>query len=376
MKELDQGICSLKDVSANGCREKGKGLCIINASGKTVGVFTKNKVKAAPVRYTQEILSKENSTDYLIANSGCANAFNGEKGYKDAEWMASLTQGRTVVCSTGLIGKQIDRDWIKRKANYLKNNLREDKEGSYSAADAIRTTDTFTKEVAIQVGDVKVTGLAKGSGMIEPNMGTMLAFLYTNADFSTDYLKKVLRESVENTFNMVTVDGDTSTNDTVLLTSTEKRSDVSKKDFEKALNFICNKLAKMIAKDGEGSTKLITTKVSSARTKKEAKNTVKEVLNSSLVKTMFFGENSNLGRLASAIGNSSSYIEEKNILIKLNQKLVIEDGKIVANDSEIEKELEKDEITVNIDLGLGEESAKGWGCDLSPKYVEMNSEYA
>lgn len=375
LKELAGGICSIKDVKANGVRGDEYGLAIIDGSGKAVGVFTNNKVQAAPVKFTSRLLRENNRIDNIIANSGCANAFTGKKGLKDAEWMSDLLRGETAVCSTGLIGKKISRELIREKTASIKDNLINKAEGSENAANAIRTTDTFTKEVAVKVGDVKIGGIAKGSGMIEPNMGTMLSFLYSNADFSTDFLEKTLKKSVNQSFNMIVVDGDTSTNDSVLLVSTERKKDCNKQNFQKALNYVCEELAKMIAEDGEGSTKFIEAKTIGARNKREAKSVSKEIIKSPLVKTMFYGESSNVGRIVSAVGNSESYVEENEIEIKINDEKIIADGEIVASSSNIKKLVSEEKISVETDLGLGESKAKAWGCDLSPDYVKINAGY-
>lgn len=375
MKELDEGICSINNVKANGVKEDGNGLAIIESFTKTVGVFTNNKIKAAPVRYTRQLLNKSNEVDNFIINSGCANAFTGEKGLKDTKWMSDLLEGNTAVCSTGVIGERIDRKWIKEKFDELSNNLKNSAEGSKNAANAIRTTDNYLKEVSVEVGDLKVAGIAKGSGMIEPNMGTMLAFIFTNANLSNDYLRNYLKKEVNNSFNMVVVDGDTSTNDTVLLSSTKAIDNPNKNDFKKGLSFVCEKLAKKIAKDGEGATKFIEVNVSSCRNKREAKSIAKEILRSSLVKTMFYGENPNIGRIAAAIGNSSSYVEEEKIEIKLNDNLVVNDGVIVLGKEDLRELLTNKKIDLSIDLGLGLEKATAWGCDLSPEYVEINAGY-
>lgn len=375
LKKLEEGICSIEGVKANGFEDDKYGLALIECAGKTVGVFTKNQIRAAPVKLTSNLLSNNKEIDNVIVNSGCANAFTGKKGYKDAEWMASLIDGETAVCSTGVIGKTIDREWIREKASMLQKNLLENHEGSLNAAKAIQTTDTIVKEFGVEVDGVRVAGIAKGSGMIEPRMGTMLSFIYTNADLSMKDLKKSLKKAVDKSFNMIVVDGDTSTNDTVLLASNESLQDFDKRAFQKSLELVCKKLAKMIARDGEGSTKFLEVTTKKARNKREAKSASKEILRSPLVKTMFFGESANVGRIVSALGNSDAYIEEKKLEIKINGEKIISDGRIVAAEPKIEELVSSNEIEVKINIGLGISEATAWGCDLSPDYVNINAGY-
>ncbi len=384
MKILSGGICAVRGVKAYGIKEGKKGLAIIVGKGNAAGVFTQNKIKAAPVIVMNERLP--GVMNAIIANSGCANAFTGERGLEDAKRMSQLVadeldvNSKSVgVASTGIIGHHVDMDWIERHVKDVMNGLTSKSGGSEAAARAIMTTDTILKQVAVEVDGVRIGGIAKGSGMIEPNMNTVLVFIYTDADFSYDVLYKCLRTAVDDSFNMVVVDGDASTNDMVLLTATGKKH-ISDHHFQEGLNFVCTELAKMIARDGEGATKFIEVDISGARSKDDARKAAKAVVRSPLVKTAVYGESPNWGRIVSAIGRSGADVEADKITLELsdgaNVVTLVKEGSIVEGVLDQARALMvRDIIVIKADLGLGNGGARAWGCDLTCDYVRINAKY-
>ncbi len=389
MKLIEGGICAVRGVKANGIKQGKNGLAIIVTDARKIasaGVFTRNKVIAAPLLVTQEAL-RNGELKAVIANSGCANAFTGEKGILDARWMAALlakkldfTEPEIGVASTGVIGRYLDKDWIKEHVDAVLNDISASKEAGKACARAIMTTDTFIKEVAVELDNgVRVGGIAKGSGMIEPNMGTMLAFLYTDAALNKETLNSCLKKAVDKSFNMVVVDGDTSTNDMALLTATGYL-ECEEEVFQKGLEFVCTNLAKMIAKDGEGATKLIEAKVKGARTEEDARAAAKAIVRSPLVKTAIFGKDPNWGRVVAAVGYSGAEVEQDMISLKFsdnkNEATLVDSGRIVEGKlGELKGIMESREIVIEVALGLGENEATAWGCDLTYDYVKINAMY-
>ncbi len=389
MKFIEGGICAVRGVRANGIKQGKNGLAIIVTDAlmpATAGVFTRNKVIAAPLIVTREALGK-GELKAVIANSGCANAFTGEKGILDARWMAGLLAKKLNcrpeeigVASTGVIGRYLDRTWIGGHLDKVLGGLTSNKEASESCARAIMTTDTKMKEVAVELDNgVRIAGIAKGSGMIEPNMGTMLAFLYTDAALSRDVLDTCLKKSIDKSFNMVVVDGDTSTNDIALLTATgfqECDEDV----FQEGLDAVCTSLAKMIARDGEGATRLIEARVKSAGTAEDARLAAKAIVRSPLVKTAIFGKDPNWGRVVVAVGYSGADVDPDRISLKFsgnkNEAKLVDSGRILEGKLDLLKYImESDEIDIEIDMGLGVFEATAWGCDLTYDYVRINAMY-
>jgi glutamate N-acetyltransferase/amino-acid N-acetyltransferase len=389
MKLIEGGICSVRGVKANGIKQGKNGLAIIVAEAcrlSTAGVFTRNKVIAAPLVVTQEALSK-GDLKAVIANSGCANAFTGRKGILDARWMAGVLAKKLKcapceigVASTGVIGRYLDKAWIEGHLDEVLNGLSSTEEAGKACARAIMTTDTFMKEVAIELDNgVRMGGIAKGSGMIAPNMGTMLAFLYTDAMLSKNTLDACLKKAVDKSLNMVVVDGDTSTNDMALITATgyqECEEDV----FQEGLDFVCTSLAKMIAKDGEGATRLIEARVKGARSKDDAGLAAKAIVRSPLVKAAIFGKDPNWGRVVAAVGYSGAEVEQDKISLKFsddrNEVVLVDSGRIVEGKLEALKSImESEEIVIEAALGLGDCEATAWGCDLTYDYVKINAMY-
>jgi glutamate N-acetyltransferase/amino-acid N-acetyltransferase len=356
---------------------------LIVGEGNATGVFTANRVKSASSLVTQEHLASERLSA-IIANSGCANTFTGEEGGRNAERMAELVaeefgfaKNGIAVASTGIIGQQLDMGRIEHQFRKIVEELESSAAASENAARAIMTTDTFTKGFALGIGGCTIGAIAKGAGMIAPNMGTLLSFIYTDADLSSRTLRRCLRRAVDKSFNMVVVDGDTSTNDMVLLTATGEK-DVNEETFQWGLNALCITLARMIASDGEGATKLITVNVTRARSEDDARKAARAIIRSPLFKCAVFGEDLNWGRIIAAIGNSHAReIEPSRISLKIRGVTIVEDGEVKVrmgtNVKDAENMMRGKEIVVDVDLGVGMEKATSWGCDLSYDYVRLNS---
>lgn len=359
------------------------------------GVYTKNKVKGAPIYITKEHLSNKKA-QAIIINSGNANTCNGDDGLVKAKRMTELQSkslklktGDVLVASTGVIGVPLNIDAIKNGIPMLTDRL--SKDGFDDAATAIMTTDTYKKQLSLEfiVDNKKITigSMAKGSGMIEPNMGTMLSFITTDLNISGELLQEALKESTKISYNRVSVDGDTSTNDMVLILAnglannkqiTSKGSDYYA--FLEALNKINIALAKMIAKDGEGASKLIECIVYNCKSKKDAEILSKSVINSPLVKTAMFGSDANWGRILCALGYSGINIDPNKIDLTFESSIdkidVCKKGMGLSFDEVKAKEiLLKNEITIYINMNDGEFSSTAWGCDLSYDYVKINGDY-
>lgn len=390
MQRIEGGICAVSGVQAAGVRAGKYGLALIVASGAAAGMFTTNKVRAAPLDITAQHLAG-GYLDGVIANSGCANAYTGPRGLEDARAMARLLAGflgteekKIGVASTGVIGRYIDLSLISQLFEQAKVRLRSNGEASTEAERAIMTTDTREKEIAVEHEGLRVAGIVKGAGMIEPNVATMLCFLYTDADFPAEKLHDCLADAVKDSFNMLTVDGDTSTNDTVLLTSTGKAQG-KLEDFRVALRFVCMELARMMARDGEGASKYFETVVRGARSMEDARLAAKAVARSSLVKTAVYGADPNWGRIICAVGYSGAEMDPTRITLGLQglspkgrslKVSLVEKGRIVDGVLDQAKEIMLgDTITINIDLALGNAEARGFGCDLTHEYVNVNANY-
>jgi glutamate N-acetyltransferase/amino-acid N-acetyltransferase len=396
------GITAVPGFKASGIHaglkrvKKDLALIYSDVPAVAAGVFTSNIIKAAPLLYDMEQL-KAPTSRAIVINSGNANACTGEQGLKDAEAMAVKTAAElgcstqeVLVSSTGVIGVPMPMEKILAGIPMAAKEL--SAEGGPLAAEAILTTDTFTKEISIKfdLGGHEVTlgAIAKGSGMIHPNMGTMLGFVTTDLAIEKTLLQEALVKTVNKTFNMITVDGDTSTNDMVVVLANGLAGNqliTSKKDstyeiFYEALNFICTYLAKEIAKDGEGATKLLTVEVLSAQREQDARLAAKAVCSSSLVKTALFGEDANWGRIIAAVGYSGAEFDPNKVSIwlkgEIGEEQVAAGGVGLSFDEAKAKQiLEEDEVFVIVDLNMGEATATAWGCDLSYDYVKINGCY-
>lgn len=392
MKQVDGGVCAVKGVRASGIKPGKMGLAIIAAEGSAAGVFTRNKVIAAPLIVTRENLSNNGRLAAVIANSGNANAFTGEQGIADAREMAHILAEQldvpvelVAVASTGVIGRKLDVEWIREHVCGVVETLDSTPDSSNAAARAIMTTDLVYKESAVELeSGVRIGGIAKGSGMIEPNMGTMLSFIYTDASLPADVLEGCLKRSVDKSFNMIVVDGDTSTNDIVLLTATGASSiEPQVEEFQMGLDRVMTELAKMIARDGEGATKLIEAHVRGAKTENDARIAAKAIVRSPLVKSAVFGKDPNWGRVVAAVGYSGADIDQDKMSLTFASGddivQLVERGNIVDSSTNVPGSLEhimaQDEIVIMVDIGLGEQSATAWGCDLTYDYIRINADY-
>ncbi|RZN14856.1 MAG: bifunctional ornithine acetyltransferase/N-acetylglutamate synthase [Methanosarcinales archaeon] len=387
MKELNSGICAIEGISTWGIKEGKYGLAIILAEGFAVAVYTQNKVIAAPLVVTKNHLeSQEGRIKAIIVNSGNANACTGQKGIEDAEEMCKILAQKLnckkeeiLVASTGIIGRLLSVDKIKQQIDKVMPGIASGSVASQKTAEAIITTDTTIKQFAVEtVGNVHVGGIAKGAGMIAPNMATMLAFICTDACLPYDVLQDCLQKSVDKSFNMTIVDGDTSTNDMTILITTGKR-ECNVTEFQQALDTTCINLARMMAKDGEGATKLIELTVTGAETPDDAKKIARTILTSPLVKTAIFGEDPNWGRIIAAAGRSGANMNQKKITLKFSDKndsaTTIDKGNILETTSKIKKIMKSDTINIELDLNIGKATAAGWGCDLTYEYVKINAKY-
>lgn len=362
------------------------------------GVFTSNLVKAAPVKWDKEIVTTSPYVQAVVVNSGIANACTGAEGLgycadTAAEAASALNIPKTavLVASTGVIGKQLPIDKIKYGVTALSKVLGSSREDAKLAAEAIMTTDTKSKEVActLELGGKQVTvaGMCKGSGMIHPNMCTMLCFVTTDAAISHELLQKALSEDVVDTFNMISVDGDTSTNDTVLVMANgqAENTPITKegedyKTFCEALHFIMLELSKKIAGDGEGCTCLFEATVIGAKDKNQARTIAKSVVCSSLTKAAVFGHDANWGRILCAMGYSGAQFDPEVVDIWLESKAgtikIVENG--IATDYSEEtatKILSEEEVIAKMDIKEGNETATAFGCDLTYEYVKINGDY-
>jgi len=363
--------------------------------------FTKNKVFSPTITVNRENL-KSPTHRVIVDNSGNANTCTGERGLQDARRMAALAAEavgvkaeQALVCSTGVIGRFLPMDCVERgvreAAEMVGNGRRaapeRRREGGHLAARAMMTTDTFPKEVAVQceVGGKAVTigGIAKGAGMIAPNMGTMHAFIATDAAIAKPVLKSLLRDSVQRSFNSITVDGDTSTSDTVILLAnglagnrTIEANGRSYHQFKVALDYVAQELAKMIARDGEGASHFITIVVRGAMTEEEAHRCGLTIANSPLVKTAVFGRDPNWGRICAAAGRSGVRLRAEKLSVWLGDVQVMKNGG--AADFDFQKAqavFDEKDITLTVDLGIGKASWTVWTCDFTYDYVKINAEY-
>jgi len=398
MKYIDGGITSPQGFKAAGVvcgiRKRGrKDLALVYSQvpAQAAAVYTLNKFQAAPLQITKEHL-KDGIAQAIVVNSGVANACMGQQGLDSAKVMAKITAEclqikaeDVVVASTGVIGIPLPMQLISSGIKEASKVLSFD--GGSDAAEAIMTTDLKKKEVACQIEidgkTVTIGAMAKGSGMIHPNMATMLGFITTDACIEIDCLQYVLKKATDATFNMVSVDGDTSTNDMVVimangLAQNPKITMESEylKDFEAAVIEVCTELAKMIAQDGEGATKLIEVEVVGAKSLEDARKGARSICSSNLVKAAIFGEDANWGRIVTALGYSGAEVDPLMVDVYIGDLLVAEKGAGLNFDEDRAKQiLSQKEIKLKVDLNLGSAEAKAWGCDLSYDYVKINADY-
>lgn len=402
IKFTDGGVTAPKGFTANGIHcgirkskdKKDLALIFCEKECDTAAVYTQNLVCGAPITVTKNNIS-DGKARAVVCNSGIANTCNAD-GIEKAEGMCEITanalgisKSDIIVASTGVIGQPLDLEPVKNGINELVSGL--NKNGSDSAANAIMTTDTVKKEFACEFTlggkPCHIGAISKGSGMIHPNMATMLAFITTDANISSEMLKSSLVEVVADSFNMLSVDGDTSTNDTVAILAsglceneriTEKNDDY--RTFTLALSSICEKLVKLMAKDGEGATKLVECVVTGASDIKTAKTCAKAVICSSLVKAAMFGSDANWGRILCALGYSGVDIDVHRVDVKFSSDggeiEVCKDGSGIDFSEELAKKvLSCDEVYILVDLKSGASCATAYGCDLTYDYVKINGDY-
>jgi glutamate N-acetyltransferase/amino-acid N-acetyltransferase len=381
----------LAGATGAGLKKDGADLGILysEAPCSAVGMFTASRIKAAPVVVTQRRLPSE-TVRAVVVNSGCANASVGETGLKDAVRMAELAADKigvpsesVLVASTGVIGKRLPLKLIEAGVGQISIS----RGGGHELARAIMTTDTMPKEAAVSVrsGDCGFTigGIAKGSGMIHPDLATLLCFLATDAAVTLDFMARALKNAVAVSFNLVSIDGDTSPNDMALIMANGRAGNrpITKGsnlagDFEEALSRLCIYLAKGIARDGEGASKLITVTVSGALSTGEAGLAARTIAGSPLVKAAVHGNDPNWGRVIAALGRSGAEVVEEKIDLYIGDICLVRAGQPLAFDNrEVIRVLSSDEVKISLALNLGTASATAWGCDLSQEYVTINSDY-
>lgn len=405
MKIIEGGVTAAQGFEAAGVEaaikyqnRKDMAMVYSDVPCTAAGVFTSNVVKAAPVLWDQEIIAHAPAVQAVVVNSGIANACTGKQGYdccrQTAEKTAqllSISSDAVLIASTGVIGNQMPVEKLLAGVEKLASAKTNTREAGTQAAEAIMTTDTVSKQAAVQVElggrTVTVGGMCKGSGMIHPNMCTMLAFVTTDAAISKEMLQEALREDVVDTFNMISVDGDTSTNDTLVVLAngaagnpeiTSRGEDYVR--FKEALNYINTTLAKKMAGDGEGATALFETRVIHAATKEEARILSKSVIGSSLCKAAIFGHDANFGRFLCALGYSGVQFDPEKIALYFENEeksiLIYQDGAAVEySEEEATQVLASPEVRVLVDMHMGEAEATAWGCDLSYEYVKINADY-
>ena len=405
IKRIEGGVTAAKGYKAAGVAahikyDNRKDLAMIfsEAPATVAGMFTSNVVKAAPVKFDMNIVENSPYVRAVVVNSGIANAATGEAGMKVCEKTAkaaaaalSVPENSVLIGSTGVIGEQIAIDRIEAGIIELAKNLSDTRQAAADAESAIMTTDTVPKEVAVQVEiggkTVTVAGMSKGSGMIHPNMCTMLAYICTDCAITKEMLDSIAKCDIPDTFNMITVDGDTSTNDTYLLMANGLAENPvidapgeAYDAFFAAVHFVNETLAKKMAKDGEGANALFEVKVVNADTKENAKLLARSVAASSLCKAAIFGHDSNFGRFLCALGYSGASFDPDRVSIDYVSRAgsirVFDSGlKAAYSEDEATKILSEDEITVVIDMDEGNKNATAWGCDLTFDYVKINADY-
>ena len=405
MKIIEGGVTAAAGFEAAGVEasikyQNRKDMALIYSQGpcRTAGVFTGNVVKAAPVLWDREIVAHSPYAQAVVVNAGIANACTGKQGYECCRQTAEkaaealgVPLDAVLVASTGVIGWQIPVEKIAAGVDRLVQTKAHTPEAGLAAVEAIMTTDMKPKQAAVQIEiggrTVTVGGMCKGSGMIHPNMSTMLGFITTDLAISKELLQEALSEDVEDTFNMISVDGDTSTNDTLVVMAnglagnaeiTERNADYDK--FREALHYIDETLAKKMAGDGEGATALFETKVIHAATKEEARTLCKSVVCSSLTKAMIYGHDANVGRIMCALGYAGVDFDPEQVDLYCeaagSRMQICKNGMLTDYDeAEATRLLSAPEVSVIVDMHRGEAEAAAWGCDLTHEYVNINADY-
>lgn len=399
MKKIESGITAVRGIRAAGVHAgikatdiKDVALIVTDAPATAAGVFTKNSVTAAPVFVCREHLS-DGQAQAVIVNSGNANACTGEVGMANAHRMAAVTaaglnidEALVLVSSTGVIGQQLPMDRLEKGIQTAIDALSTD--GGADAAEAIMTTDTHPKSIAVEIevggSPVRIGGIAKGSGMIAPNMATMLSYLTTDARINAETLQSALNRIVDNTYNLLTVDTDRSTNDTVIILATGRaeNAEITATDtaayeaFCEGLLFVCTELVKMLARDGEGATKLVEVVVKNAKNRDDAEKAARAVAESPLVKTAVFANDANWGRIMMAIGKSGAEFHPYHVNVWLADYQLVKDGMDAGYDEDNATALfAEDPVRITIDLSAGDAAITVWTCDYSYDYIRINADY-
>lgn len=405
MKKIDGGVTAAKGFEAAGVaaeiKYKGRmdmAIVYSQAPCKVAGTFTTNVVKAAPVKWDQKIVKESEFAQVVIVNSGIANACTGEEGYgycqataDEAATVFGVPSESVLIGSTGVIGKQLPMDRIKAGIGKLAEAKQDTIVAGTDAAKAIMTTDTCKKEIALEVEiagkTVTIGGMAKGSGMIHPNMCTMLSFITTDAAISKEALQKALSTDVQDTYNMISVDGDTSTNDTVLVLANGMAGNAEIVEgteaydtFYRALHEVNEYLAKQMAGDGEGATALFEVNIIGAETKEQAKILSKSIACSSLTKTALAGHDANWGRILCAMGYSGAQFDPEKVDLMIESEAgkmqLVKDGVGLDFDEEKATEILSQQVVIaTADIKMGTEKATAWGCDLTHGYIDINADY-
>lgn len=405
MKQVKGGVTAAKGFcaasTAAGIKYKDRkdmAMIFSKTPCNVAGTFTSNLVKAAPVKWDQEIVANSEAAHAVVVNAGIANACTGEEGMRYCKETADHTaellhipMDSVLVASTGVIGMQLPMERIKNGVESMVPELKDTLEAGHNASLAIMTTDTHEKEIAVEIElsgkTVTIGGMCKGSGMIHPNMCTMLSFVTTDAKISKQMLQKALCEDVKDTYNMISVDGDTSTNDTCLLLANGEAGNeeiVTENEdylkFKEALNFVNTTLAKEMAGDGEGATALFEVTVVHALDKEQAKVLSKSVITSNLTKAAIYGHDANWGRILCAMGYSGAQFDPEKVDLYFGSKngtiKIIENGVALDySEEEATKILATDAVTVTADIKMGDAEATAWGCDLTYDYIKINADY-
>ena len=399
MKQIEGGITAVQGIRAAGIHAgikatdaKDMTLIVTDAPASAAGVFTKNSVTAAPVLVCREHLN-DGQAQAVIVNSGNANACTGEVGMANARRMAATTAEQlgidtdlVLVSSTGVIGQQLPMDKIENGIQAAASAL--STEGGSDAAEGIMTTDTHPKSFAVEVEidgvPVRIAGIAKGSGMIAPNMATMLSYLTTDARINAETLQSALNRVIDDTYNLLTIDTDRSTNDTVIILATGRAGNANIVDangenyeaFCDGLLFVCTELVKMLARDGEGATKLVEVVVKHAANRDDAEKAARAVAESPLVKTAVFANDANWGRIMMAIGKSGAEFDPYQVDVWLADYRLVKDGMDAGYDEDKATALfAQDPVRITIDLGAGDAEITMWTCDYSYDYIRINADY-
>ena len=379
-------------------RNKDFALIVSDVEAKAVGTFTTNMVKAAPVLWDKQVVENSDTVKAIAINSGIANACTGKLGNQANEKFASIVgnalnveKEKVLICSTGVIGKQLSTDPIEKGIDEALKQLKDDHRAGIDVATSIMTTDTKPKHLAVEI-EVKgkmvtIGACCKGSGMIHPNMATMLGFITTDLNISKELLNKALKSVIPDTFNMISVDGDTSTNDSVVLLANGMAENPEitygtedYKNFAEALHTINEYLAKKIAGDGEGATALFEVKAVGCESVEQAKTLAKSIVCSNLTKTAIAGHDANWGRILCAMGYSGAQFDPEKVDLFFESKAgkiqIIENGTAVDySEAEATKILSETEVTAIADVKMGDKTATAWGCDLTHGYIEINADY-